>query len=74
MSTVLIVNTSSLDMPAAGQRAYYSNTNVMRIKKKNKKQFHKKFLFYSTLAEFEDFFLCERILINVTTCQSETLS
>jgi hypothetical protein len=26
----------------------------------------------STLSEFENFLLCERILINVTTCQNET--
>jgi hypothetical protein len=30
--------------------------------------------FYSTLSEFENFLLCERILINVTTCQNETSS
>jgi hypothetical protein len=27
-----------------------------------------------TLSEFENFLLCERILINVTTCQNETSS
>jgi hypothetical protein len=32
----------------------------------------KKQIFYSTLSEFENFLLCERILINVTTCQNET--
>jgi hypothetical protein len=26
----------------------------------------------TTLSEFENFLLCERILINVTTCQNET--
>jgi hypothetical protein len=30
--------------------------------------------FCSTLSEFENFLLCERILINVTTCQNETSS
>jgi hypothetical protein len=40
MSNVLIVNRSSLEMPDA---APASNTNVIRIKKKQK-QFHKKFL------------------------------
>jgi hypothetical protein len=30
------------------------------------------FFFCSTLSEFENFLLCERILINVTTCQNET--
>jgi hypothetical protein len=30
--------------------------------------------FCSTLSEFENFLLCERILINVTTCQNERLS
>jgi hypothetical protein len=30
------------------------------------------FVFWSTLSEFENFLLCERILINVTTCQNET--
>jgi hypothetical protein len=30
--------------------------------------------FYSTLSEFENFLLCERTLINVTTCQNETSS
>jgi hypothetical protein len=31
-------------------------------------------VFCSTLSEFENFLLCERILINVTTCQNETSS
>jgi hypothetical protein len=30
--------------------------------------------FCSTLSDFENCFLCERILINVTTCQNETSS
>jgi hypothetical protein len=30
--------------------------------------------FCSTLSEFENFVLCARILINVTTCHNETLS
>jgi hypothetical protein len=30
--------------------------------------------FWSTLSEFENFLLCERILINVTTCQNERSS
>jgi hypothetical protein len=30
--------------------------------------------FCSTLSEFENFLLCERILINVTICQNETSS
>jgi hypothetical protein len=34
----------------------------------------KKDLFCSTLSEFENFLLCERILINLTTCQNETSS
>jgi hypothetical protein len=34
----------------------------------------KKKNFCSTLSEFENFLLCERILINVTTCQNETSS
>jgi hypothetical protein len=33
MSNVLIVNRSSLEMPDAGQRAYYTNTNVIHKKK-----------------------------------------
>jgi hypothetical protein len=33
-----------------------------------------KLIFCSTLSEFENFLLCERILINVTTCQNETSS
>jgi hypothetical protein len=33
-----------------------------------------KIFFCSTLSEFENFLLCERILINVTTCQNETSS
>jgi hypothetical protein len=37
----------------------------MLLKKKN---------FCSTLSEFENFLLCERILINVTTCQNEMYS
>jgi hypothetical protein len=28
--------------------------------------------FCSTLSEFENFLMCERILINVTTCQNES--
>jgi hypothetical protein len=31
-------------------------------------------IFCSTLSEFENFLLCERILINLTTCQNETSS
>jgi hypothetical protein len=30
--------------------------------------------FCSTLSEFENFLLCERILMNLTTCQNETSS
>jgi hypothetical protein len=37
------------------------------------KQFSKS-IFCSALSEFENFFLCERILINVTICQNETPS
>jgi hypothetical protein len=33
-----------------------------------------KIIFCSTLSEFENFLLCERILLNVTTCQNETSS
>jgi hypothetical protein len=33
----------------------------------------KKYFFCSTLSEFENFLLFERILINLTTCQNETL-
>jgi hypothetical protein len=33
-----------------------------------------KSIFCSTLSEFENFLLCERILINLTTCQNETSS
>jgi hypothetical protein len=43
---------------------YYFN-----IPKKVNKRF-----FCSTLSEFENFRLCERILINLTTCQNETSS
>jgi hypothetical protein len=32
------------------------------------------FIFVRHLSEFETFLLCERILINVTTCQNETSS
>jgi hypothetical protein len=32
------------------------------------------YFFCSTLSEFENFLLCERILINVTTCQKEASS
>jgi hypothetical protein len=32
------------------------------------------YIFCSTLSEFENFLLCERILINLTTCQNETSS
>jgi hypothetical protein len=34
----------------------------------------KKNFFCSTLSEFENFLRCERILINLTTCQNETSS
>jgi hypothetical protein len=33
-----------------------------------------KYVFCLTLSEFENFLLCERILINVTTCQNEMSS
>jgi hypothetical protein len=33
-----------------------------------------KIFFCSTLSEFENFLLCERILINVINCQNETSS
>jgi hypothetical protein len=33
-----------------------------------------KLFFCSALSEFENFRLCERILINLTTCQNETSS
>jgi hypothetical protein len=36
--------------------------------------FSERLIFCSTLSEFENFLLCERILINVTTCQNETSS
>jgi hypothetical protein len=36
--------------------------------------FHFIIFFCSTLSEFESFLLCERILINLTTCQNETSS
>jgi hypothetical protein len=32
------------------------------------------YYFSSTLSEFENFLLCERILINLTTCQNKTSS
>jgi hypothetical protein len=41
---------------------------------KKKKKLLNKIIFCSTLSEFENFLLCERILINVTTCQNETSS
>jgi hypothetical protein len=37
-------------------------------------RYAKKNFFCSTLSEFENFLLCERILINVTTCQNEASS
>jgi hypothetical protein len=33
-----------------------------------------KYFFCSTLSEFENFLLCERILVNLTTCQNKTSS
>jgi hypothetical protein len=33
-----------------------------------------KYVFCSTLLEFDNFLLCEQILINVTTCQNEMSS
>jgi hypothetical protein len=41
---------------------------------KGKAKKKKNIIFCSTLSEFENFLLCERILINVTTCQNETSS
>jgi hypothetical protein len=41
---------------------------------KNLKGMSVRQLFCSTLSEFENFLLRERILINVTTCQNETSS
>jgi hypothetical protein len=35
---------------------------------------HIKPFFCSTLSEFENFLLCERMLVNLTTCQNETSS
>jgi hypothetical protein len=34
--------------------------------------YHSNNLFCATLSEFENFLLCERILINLITCQNET--
>jgi hypothetical protein len=36
--------------------------------------FPENYFFCSTLSKFEKFLLCERISINVTTCQNETSS
>jgi hypothetical protein len=38
------------------------------------KKLLEKGFFCSILSEFENFLLCERILINVTTCQNKTSS
>jgi hypothetical protein len=45
-------------------RSYHS---IIPSKVKNKNGF-------LTLSEFENFLLCEQILINVTSCQNETSS
>jgi hypothetical protein len=34
--------------------------------------YHSNNLFCATLSEFKNFLLCERILINLITCQNET--
>jgi hypothetical protein len=53
---------------------------LQRKKTKENSQFkpdiysYKQFFFCSTLSELENFLLCERILINLTTCQNETSS
>jgi hypothetical protein len=47
--------------PSIDKRAKHSLCSLVR-----------KYFFCSILSEFENFLLCERILINVTTCQNET--
>jgi hypothetical protein len=42
-----------------GKKRYFTN------------ELHKKKFFCSTLSEFENFLLCERILINVTTVKTK---
>jgi hypothetical protein len=47
-----------------GHSVYAENGNMENVKN----------VFCTTLSEFENFPLCERILINLTTCQNETSS
>jgi hypothetical protein len=47
---------------------------ILQTFTKLKTTFGRNLFFCSTLSEFENFLLCERILINVTTCQNETSS
>jgi hypothetical protein len=53
---------------------HQDDEQTQKRKKKWHKFLFKKFFFCSTLSEFGNFLLCERILINVTTCQNETSS
>jgi predicted transcriptional regulator len=50
------------------------NNTIKIVNKAIKNKLHKNNVFCSTLSEFENFLLCERILINVTTCLNETSS
>jgi hypothetical protein len=51
--------------------------DVYVLTKKKKKSSHLflkiNIFFGSTLSEFENFLLCERILVNITTCQNKTV-
>jgi hypothetical protein len=60
-----LVSCELIDAPVA---VTYNNKGNHMVNNK-RKQF-----FYSTLSEFENVLLCERILINLTTCQNETSS
>jgi hypothetical protein len=54
---------------------FQENVSVQLVAKKKtgNENFHNvNLVFCSTLSEFENVLLCERILINVTTCQNKT--
>jgi hypothetical protein len=52
----------------------YYIVHLANVQMKNRKDCMLVKFFCSTLSEFENFLLCERILINVTTCQNKTSS
>jgi hypothetical protein len=62
-------------MDSSSFLVYKNESPFVSLAKTQKRLDRFEYLFFcSTLSEFENFLLCERILINVTTCQNETSS